>query len=62
MAINGGETFDLEMLFQAEQVETDTEVARWILLNLNVDQPSQLLEIKATVVPNLNQEESQDDP
>ena len=49
--IPGGSVFGLEMLFQAEQVDIETEVVRWSILNLNVDQPIRLLEIRAVVVP-----------
>ena len=50
--IPGGKTFDLEVFFQANRVETETEVLRWIIPNLSVDQPIQLMEFKATIVPN----------
>jgi len=67
--VPGDKVFDLEVLFQADRVDSDTEVVRWIILNLvvrwiilnlSVDQPSRLLEFKARIVP--NNEEKQDDP
>ena len=52
IAIPSGAVFDFEVQFQADRVDSNTEVARRIILNLSVDQPIQLLEFKAIIVPN----------
>jgi len=59
IAIPSGDWFDFEVLFQADRVDSNTGVTRRIILNLSVDQPIQLLEFKATIIP--NHKEKQDD-
>lgn len=60
ITISGSEVFDLEMMFFAEGTDAEKEIARRMILNLSVDQPIQMLEFKAIIIP--NKKEKQDDP
>ena len=51
---------DFDVLFSADNVPLETVVVRQMILHISVDQPIQLLEIKATITP--NPKENQNDP
>jgi len=52
IAIPGDAVFDFEILFLANYVDSETAVARQMILNLSVDQPIQMLVVDVTIVPN----------
>ena len=52
ITIPGSTVFDCEVLFLADNVDSETEVVRRIILNLSVDQPIQVLEVRVTIIPN----------
>ena len=59
MTIPAGKTFDFELVYRADDVDSKTEVIRRVILNLSVDQPIRVLEVRVTIVPN-NKEKQND--
>ena len=58
IAIPGGAVFGFEVLFLADKVDSETEVIRRMILNVSVDQPIQVLEIRVTIIPNNKEKQS----
>ena len=53
-------TWDFEVLFMASESVPEEEVIRQMILNISVDQPIMLLEVRVKIVP--NNKEKQNDP